>query len=86
MCSHKYKIETILNRILILLPGSWPGMGLVGAGGSQKLQHGDLRWPPPHRLRTLVIFCLFGGVEGILGIQLGRVLWEVLLVLSRFHW
>ena len=31
------KIENILNRIYILLPGSCPGMGLVGAGGSQKL-------------------------------------------------
>ena len=31
------KIENILNRIFILLPGSCPGLGLVGAWGSQKL-------------------------------------------------
>ena len=37
VCSHKLKIENILNRIFILLPESCPGLGLVGAGGSQKL-------------------------------------------------
>ena len=30
VCSHKWKIENILNRIFILLPRSCPGVGLGG--------------------------------------------------------
>ena len=33
MCSHKKKIDNILNRIFILLPRSCPGVRLRGAGG-----------------------------------------------------
>ena len=44
------KIENILNRIFILLPGSYPSDGTLGCwrggGGGQKLQCGDLRWLP----------------------------------------
>ena len=45
----KYKIENILNRIFILLPGSCPGVGL---GESKTLAWGFAM--APHRLRALV--------------------------------
>ena len=34
------KIESILNRIFILLPRSCPGVGLRGAGGVKKFSAG----------------------------------------------
>ena len=40
MCSHKYKIVNILNRIFILKPESCPGVGLVGAGGVKNFSVG----------------------------------------------
>ena len=50
VCSHKLKIENILNRIFILLPRSFPGMGLRGAGGVTNFSVGMA----PNRLRALV--------------------------------
>ena len=35
VCSHKCKIQKILDGIFILSPGSCPGVGLMGAGGAQ---------------------------------------------------
>ena len=49
-CSHKQKIENIMNRIFILLPRSCPGVGLQGAGGVKGFEMA------PHRLCALVIF------------------------------
>ena len=40
VCSHKQKIDNILNRIFILLPRSCPGVGLLGAGGVKNLGMG----------------------------------------------
>ena len=57
VCSHKWKIENILNRIFILLPRSCPGVGLGGAGGGEPK---TLVWGfamAPHRLRALVSYC-----------------------------
>ena len=50
------KIENILNRIFILLPGSCPRGGTCGCWGESK----TLSWGfamAPHRLRALVAFC-----------------------------
>ena len=49
----KKKIENILNRILILLPRSCPGVGLRGAGGVKNFSVGIC--DGAHRLRTLVL-------------------------------
>ena len=55
MCSHKNKIENILNEFSFCCQGHAPGWeGLRGVGGSQKLERGDLRWRP-HRLHPLVV-------------------------------
>ena len=40
VCSHKCKIQNILNRIFILLPRSCPGAGLRGAGGVKNFSVG----------------------------------------------
>ena len=40
VCSHKLKIENILNRIFILLPGPCPRVGLRGAGGVKNFSVG----------------------------------------------
>ena len=46
MCSHKLKVENVLNRIFILLPESFPGVGLVGAGGVKNFGVGICDGPP----------------------------------------
>ena len=47
MCSHKGKIQNISDGIFILLPGSWPWVGLRGAGvprGSFFFKHGHVAY------------------------------------------
>ena len=39
MCSHKWKIQNISDGIFILSPGSSPGAGLWGNGGTQGVKH-----------------------------------------------
>ena len=60
MCSHKLKIENILNKIFILLPRSCPRVGLRGAGGVKNFSVGIAM--APHRLRTLVLLCVLVAV------------------------
>ena len=58
MCSHKYKIETVLNRIFILLPGSCLGVGLVGAGGVKNFSVGICDGAPS-TARSSLSFVIF---------------------------